>query len=60
MISHCHGEDIEINQGEKLTLETGGKSLEYTVAPHRRTVGSSDSSSPEINIPLTKGERFDI
>ncbi|GKU92727.1 hypothetical protein SLEP1_g6419 [Rubroshorea leprosula] len=56
VISHCHCEDIEINCGEKLTLETRGKSLEYTVAPHQRTVGSSASSSPEINIALTKGE----
>ncbi|GKV09647.1 hypothetical protein SLEP1_g21116 [Rubroshorea leprosula] len=58
VVSPRHGDNIESNQGEKLSLEARGKSLENTITlNHQRTVGSSDSiNSPEVNIPPTKGE----
>ncbi|GLT46220.1 hypothetical protein SLA2020_199930 [Shorea laevis] len=58
VVSPRHGDNIESTQGEKLSLEARGKSLENTITlNHQRTVGSSDSvNSPEVNIPLTKEE----
>ena len=55
-----HDGQIETSLGEKLYPEINEKLLDMAIQSQKVGSSSSSTSSPEINCPPVKGERFDF